>query len=592
MRSRSWRRRALVAVLPVVVSVVSLAPASAAERASSGWLRPVDGELVRPFEEPASVYGPGHRGADLAAAPGTPVRVANDGEVTFAGPVAGTLHVTVLHAGGLRTTYSFLESVTVRRGAVLERGDVVGTAGGTNDDHDASVLHLGLRLGERYLDPMLLFGPLDLAKVVRLAPFEAPSEEVWTVADERRALVVALQLPTPGVAPAPAADEGSCGDGIPVVGGIVSSACDLAGWIGDRAGQALDAGLATVRAFTGIADDVLSELRSRLTDTLDELRRLPAALAGALARTPFGMLALDLVEIGRRFYDTVTAECSDDAPDADGTGGSRHRVMVVAGVNSSGPAGDRGPTVDLDVRALGYLPDEDEVRWYSYAADGGSYRGPDTLGPLDRAAQRLGDQLRAMQREEPGREVDLIAHSQGGVVVATFLARHYKAHDRTLPPLGNVVTVASPLAGAPLATTGEVIRAVPGGEAALDGVGAVVPSIPPPNASSVRELSERSALIREIQRRGVPEHFDVTSIGASEDLVVPAESITLDGARETVVAVNSLSQHGDVLRDEDGLRAMRAALEGRAPPCVGLDTALRSAVAPVVISRLERGFVS
>jgi hypothetical protein len=32
---------------------------------------------------------------------------------------------------------------------------------------------------------------------------------------------------------------------------------------------------------------------------------------------------------------------------------------------------------------------------------------------------------------------------------------------------------------------------------------------------------------------------------------------------------------------------MRAALEHRAPPCVGLTTALRSAVAPVVISRTE-----
>ena len=46
-----------------------------------GWF---DGAVVRPFEEPASVYGAGHRGADLAAAPGTPVRAANDGVVSFA----------------------------------------------------------------------------------------------------------------------------------------------------------------------------------------------------------------------------------------------------------------------------------------------------------------------------------------------------------------------------------------------------------------------------------------------------------------------------------------------------------------------------
>ncbi len=103
----------------------------------------------------------------------------------------------------------------------------------------------------------------------------------------------------------------------------------------------------------------------------------------------------------------------------------------------------------------------------------------------------------------------------------------------------------------------------------------------------MKDLSERSKLIAELQRRGVPDHFDVTSIGASEDVVVPADHLSWSGARETVVAVNDLSQHSAILDDPDGLRAMRAALEGRAPPCVGLDTALRSAIAPVVISRIE-----
>ncbi len=579
--------RGALAALALTSVLVSAAPAVAAD-APSAWLRPVDGALVHPFEEPSSVYAPGHRGADLAAAPGTPVRAANDGEVTFAGAVAGTLHVTVTHAGGLRTSYSFLQSVSVQRGDVVARGDVVGATGGTNDDHDGTALHLGLRLGERYLDPMLLFGAVDLTKVVRLAPFDAPDERPWTESDERRELAVGLRLPTPGVV-APAVDDGGCGDDIPLVGGLVSGACDLAGWIGDGATAALGAGLAAVQAFTGITDAVLEGLRVPLAATLDALRTLPRVIAEAFARSPLGMLTLDLVEMGRRFVDTVTAECSDDAPDADGTGGSAHRVMVVAGINSSGPAGDRGPTVEFDVEVLGYHRDEGEVRWYSYAADGGAYVPADTHGPLDAAASRLGDQLREMQREQPGREVDLIAHSQGGVVVDVFLADHYEAHDPTLPPLGNVVTISSPHEGAPLATTGARIRSVPGGKALLDGVGSVLRSIPPPNADSVQELSAHSEVIRGVQRAGVPDHFDVTTIGAAEDLVVPAGNISLDGATETVVAVNSLGQHSDVLRDADGLRAMRAALEGRAPPCVGLDTALRSAIAPVVIRRLEQG---
>ena len=302
------------------------------------------------------------------------------------------------------------------------------------------------------------------------------------------------------------------------------------------------------------------------------------------------MLALDVLAIGRRFVDTVTAECSTDAPAADGTGGSMHRVMVVAGIDSSGRAGRRGPTLGLDVGALGYRAHEGEVRWFSYAPDGGAYDRADTHGPIGRAARRLYAQLQTMQREEPGREVDLVAHSQGGVVVDRFLTRVYRADDPTLPPLGNVVTLSSPHEGAPLATAGDQIRSTPVGEAALDAIGNLAPGIPPPNSSAVRSLSERAPLIRENQRRGVPDHFDYSTIGASEDLVVPATNISLRGATETVVAVNALSQHSAVLQDPDALRAIRAALEGRAPPCIGLDTALRSAIAPVVIKRVSHGF--
>src|SRR5215207_10969035 len=139
MSTISTRRQALVVVLVSTVAVVVTArPAHAADADAprltdgAGWLRPVDGAVVHPFEEPVSAYGAGHRGADLAAAPGTPVRAANDGVVSFAGTVAGTLHVTVAHAGGLRTSYSFLAGASVRTGQTVSRGDVLGATGGTN----------------------------------------------------------------------------------------------------------------------------------------------------------------------------------------------------------------------------------------------------------------------------------------------------------------------------------------------------------------------------------------------------------------------------------------------------------------------------
>ena len=371
----------------ISVSVVGAVPARAAEpepstrstQSAGAWQRPVDGAVVRPFEQPSSVYGAGHRGVDFAAAPGTPVRAANDGVVSFAGTVAGTLHVTITHNGNLRTSSSFLQSIAVREGQTVVRGDVIGTTGGVGPDHDGDVLHFGLRVGDRYVDPMVLFRPVDLSKLVHLVPAGDPSEQPWTSADERRELQASLHLPVPAGIADPSGgsgtDEGGdCGDDVPIVGGVVSAACDVGGWLGDRSGEALDAGLDVLDTVTGIASGVLDELRAPLHETIAMLRALPAAVASELARLPIGMLALDIVEIGRRFVDTVTAECSDDAPPADGTGGSAHRVMVVAGINSSGLAGDRGPTVALDVGALGYHVADGEVRYYSYAADGGAVR--------------------------------------------------------------------------------------------------------------------------------------------------------------------------------------------------------------------------
>jgi murein DD-endopeptidase MepM/ murein hydrolase activator NlpD len=161
-------RRVLVVLLVAAVIVVPTASA-----AGDAWTRPVPGPVVRAFAPPRTRYGAGHLGADLEAVPGTPVRAAGNGTVEFAGVVANTRHVVVRHAGGLRTSYGFLRSIAVRPGERVARGAVVGLTGGIGENHDGQVLHLGLRDGEVFVDPMQLFGPPDLSALVRLAPVVA-----------------------------------------------------------------------------------------------------------------------------------------------------------------------------------------------------------------------------------------------------------------------------------------------------------------------------------------------------------------------------------------------------------------------------------
>ena len=111
---------------------------------------PVSGPVVDRFRPPPAPWAAGNRGIDYATAPGAPVRAAADGVVVFAGKVGGSLHVVVLHADGVRTSYSFLRSVLVHAGDSVVRGEPVGTAG--------AQLHFGARVGDEYVDPSRLFG--------------------------------------------------------------------------------------------------------------------------------------------------------------------------------------------------------------------------------------------------------------------------------------------------------------------------------------------------------------------------------------------------------------------------------------------------
>src|SRR5688500_11978557 len=87
-------------------------PAAVPEPAGGAFGWPVDGaRVVRRFDPPPRPWLPGHRGTDLAAAPGSVVRAAGAGTIVFAGQVAGRGVVSVAHSGGLRTTY---EPVVVR----------------------------------------------------------------------------------------------------------------------------------------------------------------------------------------------------------------------------------------------------------------------------------------------------------------------------------------------------------------------------------------------------------------------------------------------------------------------------------------------
>ena len=121
--------------------------------------------VLRGFQPPATRYGAGHLGVDLAAS--GVVRSAGAGTVTFAGSVAGRGVVVVLHPDGIRTEYEPLRPA-VPRGRQVAAGDVLGTLAGVHQGCPGPCLHWGARRGDAYLDPLGLLRPLG---PVRLFPW-------------------------------------------------------------------------------------------------------------------------------------------------------------------------------------------------------------------------------------------------------------------------------------------------------------------------------------------------------------------------------------------------------------------------------------
>lgn len=161
-RSGRWMRSGAIAAL---VAVLALAPPASAQRLEERpvFRPPADGPVTDPYRPPSDTYGPGNRGIEYGTEPGDVVRAAADGTVVFAGPVAGSLHVTVDHGGGVVSSYSYLGRLSVRVDARVAQGQVIAIAGDR--------LHFGVRVNGSYADPA---GFIGVARIrVRLVPVRA-----------------------------------------------------------------------------------------------------------------------------------------------------------------------------------------------------------------------------------------------------------------------------------------------------------------------------------------------------------------------------------------------------------------------------------
>lgn len=116
------------------------------------FMWPVRGRVIAGFGR--SVNGERNDGINIAGEPGTPIRAAASGTVTYTGNELkgyGNL-VLIRHGDGFVTAYAHAESIRVSRGDHVERGQIIGTIGETGDV-DQPQLHFEIRRGVEPVDP-------------------------------------------------------------------------------------------------------------------------------------------------------------------------------------------------------------------------------------------------------------------------------------------------------------------------------------------------------------------------------------------------------------------------------------------------------
>jgi len=125
-------------------------PGASSELPSTDYAPPVQGEITDFFRPPAHIGASGNRGWEYTTSPNSPVRAAQGGVIHFAGQIDGDFYISINHADGIKTTYSYLSDLKVAKSQLVARGELLASTAGKQ-------FHFGVVEDNQYVDPALLF---------------------------------------------------------------------------------------------------------------------------------------------------------------------------------------------------------------------------------------------------------------------------------------------------------------------------------------------------------------------------------------------------------------------------------------------------
>ena len=318
-----------------------------------------------------------------------------------------------------------------------------------------------------------------------------------------------------------------------------------------------------------------------------EIRHLAATPGVVVSLTPLPALTAGfnaLVDWQQRRDDCTSPFVAPPPPKG------RRVAVLVGGLGSSSTA---AAVADVDTSSLGYgsgdvvrfsyvggrVPAEGEVSADLAAIDVTEYGPGDTVSDLEVAGHRFAEMLLQVAEAAPaGVPVDVIAHSQGGLVARFALAELATSHPDALTRLGVVVTLGTPHQGADLAGLVQAANQNPLAQPGLAAVEAVADLPISPDDVAAQQLAPGSDLLVKLAHTPPPPGVPFLSIAARGDLVVPSTRAQLDGATNVIVPVDGLNDHDRLPESAAVTREMALGLGGLGPTCENVADAVIDAV--------------
>jgi peptidase M23-like protein/putative serine esterase DUF676 len=287
-------------------------------------------------------------------------------------------------------------------------------------------------------------------------------------------------------------------------------------------------------------------------------------------------------------------------------------VVAVAGIGShtdrqkNGTITSNADMYSMDLRTLGFK--EDQIFHFSYKGIEQGGQGPyrlhapyskkDTYKSIRESAELLSKQLRAIHRLYPNKKIDVVAHSQGGLVAEYCIEHFYRPDSAKSPHLAHYVTIATPHQGTDGALLYSALSRGSLGQAVASGLDQVADGtgLPRPSATSVREMAEGSSFIRELNKGWDPRKVRTTTVGAAFDFVVPAPHTLLKGSAHYTTnlsnfSFSSLNAHSAAVSATTTKGIVYNALRDTPSACTSLRDAFADFGTGRVISNVEQELV-